>query len=142
MTREKALYIVKQYFKSLPKPHYGWFEGQQAKFFLESTARWAVSEIHRYILENHDWDPIDSVDDFAIIMDECACVSDLPEINNAFSIAHDIAQDILGYLLAEQERERLGCKDTGCIELETQEKMIANRTAELLYRQKKGDKRM
>ena len=62
-----------------------------------SYSNWARQEVIKYVKENPDKTAIESVEKFIRMMDCYSCKN--PKTSIVFSIAHDVALDILDHLL-------------------------------------------
>ena len=67
-------------------------------FEQQSYSRWAANEILSYVLHHLGMSPITAVEEFANLMDEYSCKNQFSSFG--FSVAHDVAMDILDMLLA------------------------------------------
>lgn len=67
-------------------------------FDLFSYQRWAIDEIRREILENENKHPIEVLEDFKYKMSYAACRANSMDSNMIFSIAYDVAIDVLDIL--------------------------------------------
>ena len=68
---------------------------QMWKFEMASYRRWAIEECRRYLLQNSDWPPVIAMENFRALMDEAACEATTASQNYTFSIAYDIATEVL-----------------------------------------------
>lgn len=70
-------------------------------FAQKSYSNWAKKEIDRYLAQNKG-DSIDAVEEFRSMMDSFACNAKTAEANFMFSVAYDVATDVLDGLIGDQ----------------------------------------
>lgn len=92
----RAELIIQDYILDLKEPrnHY-----QRSQFKQSSYSIWAANEVLNYIREHESIRPTSIViEDFIRKMDEYSCKNSINSF--IFSVAHDIAEDILDIFLA------------------------------------------
>lgn len=75
-----------------------------AEFAQQSYARWAMQEIIRYVGKNSNTPIYILMEEFRSKMDDAACEAKDPSKNFMFSVAYDVATDVLDYFLTYEER--------------------------------------
>ena len=73
---------------------------KKMQFELLSYQRWALAEIKKVIRVNWDTHPMDTLDWFIHSLDKKACETTSPQVNYVFSIAIDVAREVLDTLRA------------------------------------------
>ena len=89
-------HIAKHYKK--PTRYYGM---DRVKFQQQSYAHSAAIELRDYLDKHRTHEPIGLVEEFRYAMDNFACASKTSKQNFMFSVAYDVATDILDMLLME-----------------------------------------
>lgn len=107
MTTERAVLIIQDYMLDMTLPvrdldskryrpqKIPW---KRCNFDQKSYSRWAVKEVLRYVQEHPDKSPVSVIEEFVNLMDRYACAS--RKNSYIFSVAYDIAVDILDVFLA------------------------------------------
>lgn len=91
---ERTISIIKEYMQRLEKPN----DNVKTSYFKQlSYSRWAVGEILRCVEKQKSIPPARVVEDFIFRMDQYSCVNHNSSF--MFSVAHDIAEDILDSFL-------------------------------------------
>lgn len=91
---------IAKYYKAPTRPIR--FNGMDLiKFQEASYKRWAAREIRDYLDRHRKHEPINAVEEFRYSMDQFACSTKNPRKNFMFSVAYDVATDILDMLLME-----------------------------------------
>lgn len=75
------------------------YDVSKAVFAQQSYARWAVGEVIRYIEKRPEMEVCMLIEEFRNKMDDAACKAKTPEKNFMFSVAYDVATDVLDYVL-------------------------------------------
>lgn len=70
-----------------------------AQFMFQSYKKWALNELLLYLLIRRDENPIERVEEFRYQMDVAATSATTDDRNFMFSVAYDVASDILDILL-------------------------------------------
>ena len=91
----RAELIIQDYMLDLREPRN---LHQRSQFKQSSYSIWAANEIMKYVKEHKSMPTIDAIEDFIRKMDEYSCMN--PDSSFIFSVAHDIAEDILDIFLA------------------------------------------
>lgn len=91
----RAELIIQDYILDLKEPrnHY-----QRSQFKQSSYSIWAANEVLKYIKDHSSLPPVIAIEDFIYKMDIYSCTN--PNNSFIFSVAHDIAEDILDIFLA------------------------------------------
>lgn len=98
MKLKKALKIIDRMRKeSYQSPKTYWMDS--TKFAYRSYQKWALDEIRLYLLIRSDQNPIERIEDFRYQMDVAATRATTDSCNFMFSIAYDVASDVLDVLL-------------------------------------------
>lgn len=71
------------------------------KFREKSYQNWAALELRKRLDKYRSHDPIELVEDFRHDMSDLACYAKTSKDNFMFSVAYDVATDILDMLLTE-----------------------------------------
>lgn len=108
--RERALLIIRDYILDL-----GFKEGSQfndsgcrvrripikRKYFdQKSYSNWAANEVLLYVQKHSDMSPIEAIEEFAKKVDRYSVKN--PNTSYIFSVAYDVAMDILDVFIAMQ----------------------------------------
>lgn len=97
-----AISLIRKYIdKYLFEPAYTW-----PKYYFEqqSYSRWAANEILRRVQCQKDTPPILVVEEFILKTDRYSCSDHADKsVGLIFSIAHDVATDILDVLISAHE---------------------------------------
>lgn len=92
---ESAIQTVKEYIADLKPPKYR----LKRSFFEQKTySIWAAKEVLQYLWSHPDTPPIIAIEEFIEKMDKYSLKN--RESSFIFSVAHDIAEDILDIFLA------------------------------------------
>lgn len=113
MDKERVISAVREYadtYLKAPK-----WRMQRGRFELASYNRWAADEILRSIEESGSVPPVMVVEDFIRRMDDFSCRNG--KGSTIFSVAHDMAENILDILLVTNLDESEG--ETGNEEAES-----------------------
>jgi len=100
MNRQIELAITNYIYEKIPEPEKHW-----SKFYFSqrSYSRWAAKEILEILHKNQDKSPIEMVENFMKTMEDFSCTDDKNWKDGfIFSVAHDVASDILDILIAMQ----------------------------------------
>ena len=101
MKINKAIIIIDDYIKEFyKKPKYR-KETDILDYKRKRYANWAAITIRTHIDLNRDWEPICALEDIRHTFDEIACEAKCSEDNFRFSIAYDVASDLLDQLILE-----------------------------------------
>ena len=91
---DEILFSVLEYIKNLNKTASYW---NKELFEQQTYSLWAAKEIYFKLVKNEELPPAYVVEDFATKMDIYACKN--KETSFMFSIAHDVAIDILDTII-------------------------------------------
>ena len=98
MRLRKALTIVEQMRNELYKsPEI--YQINSVQFAFQSYRKWAMDELRLYLLIRSDQNPIERIEEFRYQMDIAATSAKTDSCNFMFSIAYDVASDVLDVLL-------------------------------------------
>lgn len=86
--------VITGYIVKLREPVSNW---RSSKFKQSSYAKWAAKEVLRYVKEHDSVPPIMAIEEFIRKMDKYSCMN--TKSSYMFSVAHDIAEDILDLFL-------------------------------------------
>ena len=93
--RAKAIFLIREYIvNDLRDPGIDW---NSMVFKQRSHAKWAAKEVLKYVIKHKELTPIEAVSNFAKLMDYYSCKN--PHTSYVFSVANDIAVDILDMLI-------------------------------------------
>lgn len=91
----RAISVLQEYIGDMPEPR----KKCKKQIFLQETySRWAAEEILRCIQENKSRPPVAVVEEFKDRMNHYSLMN--PNSSYIFSVAYDIAMDILDIFLA------------------------------------------
>lgn len=93
--RGMAELVIQDYILDLEEPRCNW---RKSRFDQLSYSRWAAKEILRYVKKHRDLKAIDAIEDFISMIDRFSNIN--TDTNYVFSIARDVAEDILEIFLA------------------------------------------
>lgn len=100
-------HLAKRYRAQYDEPHTIYKKEGDSAFFRQSVySKWAIKEIFRYLDENRHLEIIESLENFRYMADNYACKKEDPQISFMFSVAKDVATDILDYVIMEVGREQ------------------------------------
>lgn len=91
----RAISVLQEYIADMPEPRK---KCKKQVFLQETYSRWAAEEILKCIRENETTPPITVVEEFKDRMDHYSLMN--PNSSYIFSVAYDIAMDILDIFLA------------------------------------------
>lgn len=91
----RAISVLQEYIADMPEPRK---KCKRYVFLQETYSRWAAEEILRCIQENESRPPITVVEEFKDRMNRYSLMN--PNSSYIFSVAYDIAMDILDIFLA------------------------------------------
>ena len=86
--------IIRGYIVKLKVPVCDW---PHSNFKQLSYSRWAAKEVLKYVKEHDSIPPIVAIEEFIRKMDKYSCMNS--NSSYMFSVAHDIAEDILDLFL-------------------------------------------
>lgn len=95
MNRLMAISTIQDYMLDLKEPKCNW---KASRFSQLSYSRWAANEVLIYVTKRKNISPIIAVEEFIAKVDKYSCMN--AKHSYPFSIAHDIATDILDIFLA------------------------------------------
>lgn len=96
MNRKRIVLIIQDYLQDLKLPNKC---GRRMRSFDQiSYSIWATGELLRYVLKRRTIPPIDAIEEFISKMDGYSCLNG--KSSYIFSVAHDVAEDILDIFLA------------------------------------------
>lgn len=72
-----------------------------ADFKFCSYANWALDELYMFIFLRKEENLIDVIEDFRMMVDDFACNATSGDANFMFSVAYDVATDILDLAITE-----------------------------------------
>ena len=97
----RAISVLQEYIADMPEPR----KKCKKQIFLQETySRWAAEEILRCIQENRSRPPVAVVEEFKDRMNHYSLMN--PNSSYIFSVAYDIAMDILDIFLAMSDPYR------------------------------------
>lgn len=91
----RAISILQEYIADMPEPRK---KCKKQVFLQETYSRWAAEEILKYIQENESRPPVAVVEEFKDRMNHYSLMN--RNSSYIFSVAYDIAMDILDIFLA------------------------------------------
>lgn len=97
MNRISAIMAIQDYILDIKEPKWNW---RMSRFEQCSYSRWAANEVLKYVRSHRDISPIMAIEEFIAKMDYFSCLN--PNSSYSFSVAHDIAEDILDIFIAAQ----------------------------------------
>lgn len=86
--------VIRSYIVTLNKPTHNW---RTSKFEQTSYSKWAAKEVLKYVNEHDTMPPVMAIEEFIRKMDKYSCLN--KHTSYMFSVAHDIAEDILDRFL-------------------------------------------
>lgn len=101
MTANKALILIDKYSRKFYRKPIRDNSVSRDVYNQRVFGNWAAMEIRDYIDKHRDWDPLMAVEEFRYAMDNFASSSTKSKNNFMFSVACDVATDILDMLLSE-----------------------------------------
>lgn len=93
--KELALSAIEAYIWDLREPRRKY---TKQRFVQLSYSRYAAEELYYYVEKHDDISPIQAVEQFSKLMDEYSCSVKNKEMSFVFSVAYDIAVDVLDIL--------------------------------------------
>ena len=91
---EIAIRAIESYIHELKDPQTNY---KKSRFEQATYSKWAANEVLGYVKYRKDISPIQAVEEFINKMDDYAC--EVGRSSYIFSVAYDIAMDILDLLL-------------------------------------------
>lgn len=68
-------------------------------FMYQSHRHWAIKEIKLYFEERIDQDPLYLIENFRRMVDYYSCKTKVKELDIMYSVAYDVATDVLDVLI-------------------------------------------
>lgn len=101
MMMNKALKLIgyhnRKYYKRPFKEY-----GMDKDLYKEREYKYqAANDILNYLNNHRDWEPLNAIEEFRYTMDTLATATKSSKKNYMFSVAYDVATDILDMLLME-----------------------------------------
>lgn len=91
---DRAIRAIESYIYELKDPQMDWIKWRRDQCIY---SRWAANEVLGYVKLHNDISAIQAVEEFIAKMDKYACLDN--KNSYIFSVAYDIATDILDLLL-------------------------------------------
>ena len=91
---KSVISVIQSYIVKLNKPTHNW---RSSRFEQSSYTRWAAKEVLRYVKEHNTIPPVMAIEEFVRKMDAYSCMN--KHTSYMFSVAHDVAEDILDIFL-------------------------------------------
>lgn len=100
MTVERALWLLDRMATWYPEPTE---KIRKEEFDLLAYNHWAYKELSNYVYRRKsDISPVSAVEEFREKMDDYACKAKTGEANFIFSVAYDVATDILDLFISDE----------------------------------------
>jgi hypothetical protein len=75
------------------------YKMDRTRFMYQAYANWAIIDIKIDVLRHLNESPIETVEKYRDKMNDYSCETKISDLNFAFSIAYDVATDVLDCLL-------------------------------------------